>query len=162
MGIDLATLTWVHTLLSLVAIVAGIVVVKDLVGARISGGWTALYLLTAILTSVTGFLFPFDRFVDSHWIGVISLVLFALVLLARYAFRLAGAWRWIYALGMVLGLWFLVLVLIAQAFQKVPALAAIAPTRDDPPFLAAQAVALAVFAVLAIAAARKFRPAAAA
>jgi hypothetical protein len=156
--LDLTTLTWVHTLLSLVAIVAGVVVVRDLIGARVSGGWTALYLVTAILTSVTGFLFPFDRFVDSHWIGVVSLVLFALVLLARYGFGLAGAWRWIYALGMVITLWFLVLVLIAQLFQKVPALAALAPTRNDAPFLVAQVVVLALFAWLAVAAVRRFRP----
>jgi hypothetical protein len=77
---------------------------------------------------------------------------------ARYGFRLAGTWRWIYAIGMVTTLWFLVLVLIAQAFQKVPALAALAPTRDDAPFLVAQAVALAVFAWLAVAAVRRFRP----
>jgi hypothetical protein len=157
---DLTTLTWAHTLLSLVAIVAGVVVVKDLIGARVSAGWTALYLVTAILTSVTGFFFPFDRFIDSHWLGVASLVAFALVLLARYAFRLAGAWRWVYALGMVIGLWFLVVVLIAQAFKKVPALTALAPTQAEPPFLVAQIVALVIFALVAIGAVRKFRPAA--
>jgi len=159
MLIDLTTLTWVHTLLSLVAIVAGIVVVQALIGSRMPGGWTALYLVTAILTSVTGFGFPFDRLIDSHWLGVASLVAFALVLLARYAFRLAGAWRWVYALGMVLGLWFLVVVLIAQAFKKVPALTALAPTQAEPPFLVAQVIALVIFALVAIAAARKFRPA---
>jgi hypothetical protein len=158
MGIDLTALTWVHTLLSVVAIVAGVVVVRDLLGSRISGGWTALYLLTAILTSVTGFLFPFDRFIDSHWLGVASLVVFALLLLARYGFRLAGAWRWVYALGVVVGLWFLVVVLIAQAFKKVPALTALAPTQAEPPFLVAQVVALMVFVAVAIAAVRKFRP----
>jgi hypothetical protein len=153
-------LTWIHTLLSLVAIVAGVVVAKDLIASRISAGATALYLVTAILTSVTGFAFPFDRFIDSHWIGVASLIAFALVLLARYAFRLAGAWRWIYGLGIVIGLWLLVVVLIAQAFNKVPTLHALAPTQTEAPFLAAQAIALVIFAWLAIAAVRRFRPAA--
>jgi hypothetical protein len=153
-------LTWIHTLLSLVAIVAGIVVVKELLASRMPGGWTALYLATAILTSLTGFFFPFDRFIDSHWLGVASLIVFALVLIARYGLGLAGAWRWIYPLGMVVGLWFLVVVLIAQAFKKVPALTAVAPTQAEPPFLIAQVVALVIFAALAIAAMRKFRPAA--
>ena len=159
MYLGLTTYAWIHTLLSLVAIVAGIVVVKELLGSRMPGGWTALYLVSAIATSVTGFGFPFVRLIDSHYLGAASLLVFALVLLARYAFRLAGVWRWIYALGMVLGLWFLVVVLIAQAFKKLPALTAMAPTQSEPPFLVAQLVALAIFGLVAIAAVRKFRPA---
>ncbi len=110
---------------------------------------------------MTGFLLPFDRFIDSHYLGAASLVAFALVLTARYGFGLAGAWRWIYAVGLVICLWFLFVVLIAQFFKKVPALTAAAPTQSEPPFLVAQLVALAIFAWLAVAAARKFRPAAA-
>lgn len=158
MVLGLTTFTWIHTLLSLVAIVAGIVVVKGLLGSRVPGGWTALYLVTAIATSVTGFFFPFTRLIDSHYIGIASLVLFALAILARYAFRLAGAWRWVYALGMVLSLYFLVLVTLTQIFKRVPALTAMAPTQSEPPFLVAQLVTLAIFVWLAIAAARKFRP----
>jgi hypothetical protein len=158
MVLGLTTFAWIHTLLSLVAIVAGIVVVKGLLGSRVPGGWTALYLVTAIATSATGFGFAVARFQDSHYLGIASLVLFALAILARYGFRLAGAWRGVYALGMVLGLWFLVVILIAQAFKKVPALTAMAPTLSEPPFLVAQLVALATFGVLAIAAVRKFRP----
>lgn len=160
MVLGLTTFAWIHTILSLVALVAGIVVVKGLLGSRMPGGWTALYLVTAIATSATGFGFPFDRFIDSHYLGAASLVVFALAMLARYAFRLAGAWRWIYAFSMVLGLWFLVVVLIAQAFKKVPALTAMAPTQSEPPFLVVQLVGLAIFGLIAIAAVRKFRPAA--
>jgi hypothetical protein len=159
MYLGFTTFTWIHTLLSLVAIVAGIAVVKGLLGSRMPGGWTALYLLSAIATSATGFGFAVTRFQESHYLGIASLVVFALVLLARYAFGLAGIWRWVYALGMVLGLWFLIVVLIAQAFKKVPALTAMAPTQSEPPFLVAQLVALAILGVLAIAAVRKFRPA---
>jgi hypothetical protein len=158
---SIATLTWIHTALSLVAILAGIVVAKELLASRVPGGWTALYLVTAILTSVTGFFFPFERFIDSHYLGVASLVVFAPALLARYLGNLAGAWRWVYALGLVLGLWFLCVVLVAQAFKKVPALTALAPTQAEPPFLAAQVVVLVIFAWLAIKAVRRFRPAAA-
>ncbi len=158
MYLGLTTYAWIHTLLSLVALVAGIVVVRDLLGSRIRAGWTALFLVTAIATSATGFGFPFDRFIDSHYLGVASLVAFALVLLARYGLGLAGAGRWIYALGMVLSLYFLSVVGVAQLFKKVPALHALAPTQAEPPFLMAQLVVLAVFGWLAIAAVRKFRP----
>ena len=160
MVLGLTPLTFIHTLLSLAAIVTGIAAVNGLLHARVAGSATALYLATGIATSVTGFLLPFDRFIDSHFLGAASLVVFALVLAARYGFGLAGAWRWIYAVGLVVTLWFLFVVLIAQFFKKVPALAAMAPTQSEPPFLAAQAVALAVFAWIAVVAARRFRQAA--
>lgn len=154
----LTTFAWVHTILSLVGLVAGLVVVVGLLGSKKLGGWTALYLASAVATNVTGFGFPFDRFQDSHWVGVISLVVLAAAILARYVFRFAGAWRWIYALGAVLGLYFLVFVGIAQLFKKVPALAAMAPTLSEPPFAITQLAVTAIFVVLAIAAAIKFRP----
>ena len=158
MVLGLTTFAWIHTILSLVALVAGIVVVKELLGSRIPPGWTALFLVTAIATSATGFGFPFDRFIDSHWTGIAALVALALVILARYVLGLAGAGRWIYAVGMVLSLYFLAVVAVAQLFKKVPALTAMAPTQSEPPFLVAQLVTLAIFGWLAIAAARKFRP----
>jgi hypothetical protein len=159
MVLGLSTFAWIHTILSLVALAAGVTVVKELLGSRMSGGWTALFLVTAFATSATGFGFPFDRLIDSHWTGIAALVALALVIVARYVFGLAGAWRWIYAVGMVLSLYFLVVVAVAQLFKKVPALTAMAPTQTEPPFLVAQLVVLALFAVLLIAAARKFRPA---
>lgn len=158
MFLGLTTFAWIHTILSLVALVAGIVVVKELLGSSVSRGWTALFVVTAFATSATGFVFPFERFIDSHWTGLVALVVLALVVLAHYVFRLAGFWRWIYSLGMVLSLYFLALVAIAQAFKKVPVLTAMAPTLSEPPFLVAQLVALAIFGVIAIAAVRKFRP----
>jgi hypothetical protein len=151
--------TAIHTGLSLVALVAGIVVVVGLLGARLLPGWTALYLATAVATSVTGFGFPSSTFMASHWVGVISLVVLGLAIVARYGFRLAGPWRWIYALGTVLGAYFLVFVAIAQAFKKLPALAAAAPTLSEPPFALSQLAALVIFALAAIVAARTFRPA---
>jgi uncharacterized membrane protein SirB2 len=90
-------------------------------------------------------------------VGIISLVVLAVAILARYAFHLAGAWRWIYVVGAVVGLYLNVFVLIAQAFLKVPALKAIAPTQSEPPFLIAQLVVMALFIALGIAAAKRFR-----
>jgi hypothetical protein len=158
MVLGLTIFAWVHTILSLVALVAGIVVVKELLSSSVSRGWTALFVVTAFSTSATGFVFPFERFIDSHWTGLAALVVLALIILAHYVFRLTGFWRWIYSLGMVLSLYFLALVAIAQAFKKVPVLTAMAPTQSEPPFLVAQLVVLAIFGVVSISAVRKFRP----
>ncbi|MCC7273789.1 MAG: hypothetical protein IT561_14055 [Alphaproteobacteria bacterium] len=154
---DPTTLTGIHTLLSLVAIAAGFIVLPGLLGGRATPFWTGLFLPTAIATDVTGFMFPFDRFIESHWTGIASLVVLAAVLAGRWVFGLGGAWRRIYAAGMVLTLYFLVFVGVAQLFRKVPALAQMAPTLAEPPFLVSQVVVLLLFIVLAVAAARGFR-----
>jgi hypothetical protein len=150
----MSTFTWVHTALSVAALIAGLIVVIGLYG------WTAIFLATAIATSATGFGFPFQSFGASHWIGVISLVVLVLAVLARYVFHYAGAWRWLYAVCTVVAFYFLVFVLIAQAFKKVPSLAALAPTLSEPPFAIAQVVAVVIFVAIAIATAQKFHPAA--
>jgi hypothetical protein len=155
------TFTSIHTVLSLVALVSGIFVTIGLLRSRMSALCTGLFLVTAVATSVTGFGFPFTSFGPSHWVGVISLVVLTLAILARFVFHLAGAWRWIYVVGMLLGVYFLVFVSVAQAFAKVPALRAMAPTQSEPPFAIAEAVVLVIFIALIIAAVRKFHPAAA-
>jgi hypothetical protein len=156
----MSTLTWVHTALSVAALIAGLVVVIGLFTSKTLRGWTTFFLVTAIATSVTGFGFPFETFGASHWIGVVSLVVLALAVLARYAFHYAGTWRWLYTVGTVVAFYFLVFVLIAQAFKKVPSLEALAPTLSEPPFAIAQLVVLIIFLAIAVATARKFRPAA--
>lgn len=161
MFLGLSTFTWVHTLLSLVGIASGLVVVKGLLSSRRLDGWTALFLASAVATSVSGFFLPADRFLPSHGVGVISLVVLVIAILARYGLHLAGAWRLIYAVGAVLALYFLVFVGVAQLFAKVPALHALAPTQAEPPFAIAEGVVLVVFVVLTIVAAIKFRPEAA-
>jgi len=92
-------------------------------------------------------------------VGIISLALLAGSMLALYAFHLAGPWRWIYAVTQTLAQFFLLFVLVAQAFKKVPALATLAPTQSEPPFAASEGVVLAIFLALAIGAAMRFRPA---
>lgn len=151
--------TWFHTILSLVALVAGVPVVRELLASRVSRGWTEVFLATAVLTSVTGFGFPFDKLLPSHIVGIISLVLLAAAVLGLYVFHLSGPWRWIYAAGQTLAEYFLVFVLIAQLFNKIPALARLAPTQSEPPFAIAQGILLVIFAALTIGAALKFKPA---
>ena len=155
----MTTLTFVHVMLSLIGIVSGIIVMIGMFGAKRLDGWTALFLVSTVATSVTGFLFPFHRFMPSHGVGIVSMIALVVAILARYRFHLVGGWRRTYVITAMVALYLNVFVLIAQAFQKVPALKAMAPTQSEPPFLIAQLVVMALFVVLAIAAAIKFRPA---
>jgi hypothetical protein len=151
------TLTFVHVILSLIGIFSGFVAVFGLPSGKRLDGWTALFLTTTVATSVTGFLFPFHRFLPSHAVGIISLVVLALAVVARYGFHLAGAWRRVYAITAVLALYLNVFVLIAQLFQKVPTLKAMAPVQSEPSFLVTQVVVLALFVMLPGGAVVKFR-----
>jgi hypothetical protein len=154
--------TFMHTALSLIGLVAGIVVLIGLFKSHRLPGWTALFLASIFLTDATALGFPFTKFLPSHGVTIVSLVVLAVTALARYVFHLKGAARWIYAVGAVLTLYLDVFVAIAQAFAKIPALRATAPTGSEPPFLVAELVGLALFVVLAILAAIKFHPEAAA
>jgi len=158
LGMSIATFTTVHVILSLIGIASGIVVLFGMLGARRLDGLTAIFLATTVLTSVTGFLFPHDRLLPSHIVGIISLVALALAILALYVYGLAGSWRWIYVATAVVALYLNVFVAVVQAFQKLPALHSLAPTQSEPPFLIAQAVVLAIFVVLGGIALKAFRP----
>ncbi len=158
LGMSLFAFTSFHVVLSLVAIVAGFVVMAGMLGSRVSRGWTALFLATTVLTSVTGFFFPFERILPSHIVGVISLVVLAIALAALYGYHLAGSWRWIYVASALLALYLNVFVLVAQAFLKVSSLHALAPKGSEPPFVIAQGIVLVAFVGLGILAVKSFRP----
>lgn len=158
MVFGMTTFTFVHVALSLIGILSGIVVLIGLLTAKRLDVWTALFLATTVATSATGFGFPFVRLLPSHVVGVISLVVLAVAIVARYPFRLVGSWRWIYVVAAMMSLYLNVFVLIVQAFLKVPALKAMAPTQSEPPFLITQLAALALTVVLTIVAAIRFRP----
>ncbi len=157
MILGMTTFTFVHVVLSLIGIFAGVIVMFGMFAAKRLDGWTAIFLTSTVATSVTGFLFPFHRFLPSHGVGIVSLVVLAVAILARYSFHLTGGWRRTYVVTAMIGLYLNVFVLIAQAFQKVPALKAMAPTQSEPPFLLAQLVCMALFVALTIVAAIKFR-----
>jgi hypothetical protein len=160
LGLSAAQFILLHVAISIVAIASGVIVLIGMLGSRRLGGWTLLFLILTILTSATGFLFPIRGFTPALGVGGISLAILLVTLIALYGRRLRGAWRWIYVGTAVVALWFNVFVLIAQAFQKVPALKALAPTQSEPPFLIAQAIALGIFVVLGFLALRRFHPAA--
>ena len=161
LGLSLSTFTIVHVIISLIAIVTGFIAVFGMLTGDRMASWTAIFLGTTILTSVTGFGFPFDKVLPSHIVGAISLVFLAVAVFALYVKHLTGAWRWIYVVTAIIALWFNVFVLIVQSFMKISVLKALAPTQSEPPFQIAQGAALVLFVVLAILAVRQFRPAAA-
>jgi uncharacterized membrane protein YozB (DUF420 family) len=149
--------TGIHVLISLVAILAGFVVVFGMIGGKPLPSWTALFFWTTVATSVTGFMFPVQHFMPSHAVGILSLLVLTLTFLGRYVFKLSGAWRKTYAITAVIALYFNVFVLVVQLFLKVPALHALAPNGNEPPFGIAQGTVLVVFVALGIAAAKRFR-----
>jgi hypothetical protein len=150
--------TIVHTLLSLIAIFTGFVVLFGLLGGNRLDGWTKCFLVTAAATTVTGFFFPFHGLTPAFKLGIISAFVLAITTYARYPRDLAGAWRWIYVIGVVVSLYFNVFVLIVQSFEKIPALHAMAPTQTEQPFKLTQLVVLVLFILLTIVPAIRFHP----
>jgi hypothetical protein len=147
-------------IISLIGIVSGIVVLFGLLGSHRMPGWTALFLLTTILTSATGFGFPFTQLLPSHMIGILSLVLLAIACIALYGMKLTGAWRWIYAVTAMIALYLNIFVLIIQGFLKIPALTALAPGNppSGPVFAVVQGLVLVVFVIVIVGTVRRFRP----
>ena len=156
LGMSTATFTILHVLISLVGIASGFVVVLGLIAGKHLPRWTDVFLVSTILTSLTGFLFPFKGITPGIVLGVLSLVVLAFAVLARYVGNLSGAWRGTYVVSAHLALYFNFFVSIAQAFQKIPALKALAPTQSELPFKLTQLIVLAAFVVLSVLAYKRF------
>ena len=150
--------TIIHALISLIAIFTGLIVVFGMIGGKRLDGWTKWFLITAVLTTVTGFFFPFHGFTPAIILGIITVPVLAITIYARYSRQLAGAWRWIYVVGAVMSLYFNLFVLVVQLFEKVPALRAIAPTQTESPFKLTQLAVLIVSILLGIVAVVRFHP----
>ena len=162
LGMSLATFTMVHVIISVIGIVSGIIVMFAMLGSHRLSGLTVIFLLSTVLTSATGFLFPFTQLLPSHMIGIISLVLLAIACIALYAMRLAGPWRWIYVVTALVSLYLNVFVLVIQSFLKIPVLHALAPSvpPSEPPVAVIQGLVLLFFVIVLVGASRRFRPAA--
>ena len=165
LGMSLATFTLGHVIVTLIAIAAGFVVMFAMLGSHRLPGWTAIFLLFTVLTSLTGFLFPIHGFTPALGVGVVSSILLVIALVARYSKHLNGAARWIYVLTAIAALYLNVFVLIVQSFEKVSFLNIAAPQVGPPfsepantHFMIAQAVALVFFVVIGSIAAFRFRP----
>lgn len=157
-GMSLALYTQIHVVISLVGIVSGLIVLFGMFGAKRMDGLTALFLATTALTSITGFFFPFHGVTPGIILGVLSLIVLALCIPARYTFQMAGKWRSTYVITAVVALYFNCFVLIAQSFQKIPSLHALAPKGNEPPFGIAQGILLVLFIIAGIRAVKKFQP----
>ena len=129
-GMSLATYTMLHVAISLIGIFSGFIVLIGLLTKKRMNGWTAVFLTSTVVTSVTAFGFPFTHLLPSHKLAIISLVVLAIAILARYAFHMAGAWRDTYVITGMIALYLNVFVLVVQSFEKVPALKALAPTQS--------------------------------
>jgi len=156
-GMPASTFTAVHVIFSLIGIVSGLVVVAGLLAGKRLDVWTSVFLSSTILTSVTGFGFPIHRIGPPHIVGILSLIVLAIALVARYGFLLAGAWRSVYVIAAVIALYLNVFVGVVQSFQKIAALNALAPTQKEPPFAIAQGAVLLIFIVLGVLSVKRFR-----
>lgn len=156
-GLTLESFTRLHVAISLIGIVSGLITMFGMLSWKRRDGWAAIFLVSTVLTSVTGFMFPFDHLLPSHQVGIISLVVLAIVIVARYGTTLGGAWGWIYPIGCAIALYLNVVVLVVQSFEKIPALAALAPTQSELPFQLTQLVVFALFLWLTVAAVRRVR-----
>jgi len=148
--------TLIHVIISLLGILSGFVVMAGMVNADPMESWTKFFLWTTVLTSVTGFFFPFQRLMPSHIFGVISLVVLAAAIYGRYSAHLAGGWGLTYVIGAIFAQYLNVFILVVQMFQKIPALNKLAPTQKEPPFAVAQLVVLVAFIALGVLAAVRF------
>jgi hypothetical protein len=151
--------TKIHVVISLIGILTGLVVLIGLISGRRLNGWTGWFLVTTAATSVTGFFFPFHGVTPAIIVGIISLIVLAVAIFARYFRRFVGAWRWIYVVTAMTALYLNVFALIVQLFQKVPSLKVLAPTQTELPFLVVQLFTLLIFILLTLAAAIRFRSA---
>jgi hypothetical protein len=148
--------TQIHVLISLIGIFTGLVVLFGMLAGKRLDGWTKWFLIMTVLTSVTGFFFPFHGFTPAIGVGIISLVVLAIAIFARYSRRMLGAWHWIYVVTAVIALYLNVFVLVVQSFLKIPALHAFAPTQTEQPFKLTQLVVLALFVLLGVIALARF------
>jgi hypothetical protein len=154
LGLSLTMFTYLHVYISLIAIGAGFIVVYGMIAAKPLPLLTAIFLFMTALTSLTGFLFPFKGVTPAIVLGILSLIVLVVAVIAR-----RRGWRGTYVITAILALYFNFFVLIVQSFQKIPALHALAPTQSELPFKLAQLVTLIVVIALTTLAFKKYHPA---
>jgi hypothetical protein len=159
LGMSIETFTFIHVVISLVGIMTGFIVVALMLASAPIAGWNAFFLISTILTSVTGYFFPFDKgLTPAHIVGAISLVALAVALFAVYGKKLADRWRAIYVVAAIFALYLNVFVAVVQSFDKFPYLKQFAPTGSEPAFAVTQALVLVLFVIVGIATVRRYRP----
>ena len=155
----LTTYTFIHVLISLIGIVAGLVALYGMLMSKRMPAWTLIFLAFTLATSLTGFGFAFHGITPAFAVGVLSCAILAAAIAARYAFHLTGLWRPVYVVGAVMALYLNTFVLVVQSFLKLPSLHALAPNGSEPPFAIAQGLVLIAFIVAGFFAVKRFNPA---
>jgi hypothetical protein len=158
LGLSLANFTFLHVFLSLVGIGAGIFVVYGLLTSRRLRILTALFFVSTVVTSLTGFLFPSKGVTPGIIVGILSIIALILAIVALYVRKLDGPWRATYVISVCVAYYFNFFVLIAQTFDKVPSLKNAAPTMSSPAFGITQFALLVIFILLTIRAVKRFHP----
>jgi hypothetical protein len=158
LGLSIAQFTYLHVFLSLIGIGAGVFVVYGLLSSRRLRILTALFFVTTVATSLTGFLYPFKGVTPGIVLGILSLIVLLLAIVGLYVKKLDGTWRGVYVISTMLAFYFNFFVLIAQSFAKLPELHAIAPTQSSPVFGITQLIVLLIFILLTIRAFKRFHP----
>jgi len=158
LGMSIALFTKIHVAISLIGIASGAVLALALMAGRFLRRVNAHFLVTTILTSVTGFFFPFHGVTPAIVFGVLSLLALGFTLLAYYGKHLAGGWRRTFVLTALFALYLNCFVLVAQSFQKIPSLHALAPTGTEVPFKVTQLILLVVAIIVMVIADKRFRP----
>jgi hypothetical protein len=158
LGMSTATYTLLHVVISLIGIGSGLVVMNGFVRSRRMDGITAIFLTSTVLTSLTGFAFPNEHITPGIVVGILSMIVLTVSIVARYGLHMRGAWRSIYVITAAVALYFNCFVLVVQLFEKVPALHALAPTQKEPPFGITQLLVMVIFVVWTIFAVKRFHP----
>ena len=156
MSTALALFTLFHVAISLIAIAGGFFITYGFLISKRLDRWNATFLIFTAATSITGFLFPYHGFTPGIGVGILSIIILGLAIFARYARKMSGPWRWIYVVTAMIAFYFNFFVLVAQSFEKIPALHDLAPTQSEPPFKLAQLCLLIIFATITIICAIKF------
>lgn len=159
MDSGMSPLLFGHVAVSLLAIVAGFVILYGLWTANRMDVWTAIFLVTTVLTSASGFVLPAKKLLPSHILGILSLVVLAVAIYARYGKGMGGYWRVTYVTTALFAFYLNFFVLIVQSFLKIPALHALAPNQTEAPFVIAQLAALVFFGGATYVATKRFQPA---
>jgi hypothetical protein len=157
LGMSIAAFTTLHVVISLVGIASGFIVAFGMIGGRRLPTWNAIFLATTALTSLTGFLFPFKGVTPGIVIGILSIAILIVAVVALYSKQLSGGWRGTYVITAMLAQYFNFFVLIVQSFEKVPSLHALAPTGSEGPFKIVQLLVLVLFVALTVLAFKRFR-----
>ncbi len=154
LGMSLQSYTLLHVIISVIGIGSGLMVVYGFLANRRLDGITAIFLTTTALTSLTGFLFPFKGVTPGIVVGIISLIVLAIAVVARYPMHLA--WRKTYVISACAALYFNLFVLVVQSLEKTPALKSLVPT-EEPPFPIPQGVLFVLVVAITILSVKKFR-----